>query len=140
MPVIKSRTHREMLAQLGHAVQLRGYMLDSVSRCFPQEFTQSCLRHEAKLRPTAHDLLFHRVLFEVHSLKLLAAHCLINNQCEYLASTRRARRHQRSPPCDDIHLLPHTADHFYHSFIVGFIRNICQYKHAVGEFMIRKGK
>lgn len=47
-----------------------------------QEFTQSCLRHEAKLRPTAHDLLFHRVLFEVHSLKLLAAHCLINNQCE----------------------------------------------------------
>lgn len=55
-----------------------------------QEFTQSCLRHEAKLRPTAHDLLFHRVLFEVHSLKLLAAHCLINNQCELLTSTRRA--------------------------------------------------
>uniref|UniRef100_A0A672IXJ2 Nuclear receptor-binding protein 2-like n=1 Tax=Salarias fasciatus TaxID=181472 RepID=A0A672IXJ2_SALFA len=45
-----------------------------------REFTQSCLCHEAKLRPTAHDLLFHRVLFEVHSLKLLAAHCLINNQ------------------------------------------------------------
>uniref|UniRef100_A0A8C4ERF5 Nuclear receptor binding protein 2b n=1 Tax=Dicentrarchus labrax TaxID=13489 RepID=A0A8C4ERF5_DICLA len=45
-----------------------------------REFTQSCLRHDAKLRPTAHDLLFHRVLFEVHSLKLLAAHCLINNQ------------------------------------------------------------
>uniref|UniRef100_A0A673YZE1 Nuclear receptor binding protein 2b n=1 Tax=Salmo trutta TaxID=8032 RepID=A0A673YZE1_SALTR len=34
----------------------------------------------AKQRPTAHDLLFHRVLFEVHSLKLLAAHCLISNQ------------------------------------------------------------
>uniref|UniRef100_A0A3B5M4M8 Nuclear receptor binding protein 2 n=1 Tax=Xiphophorus couchianus TaxID=32473 RepID=A0A3B5M4M8_9TELE len=45
-----------------------------------REFTQSCLRHDANLRPTAHDLLFHRVLFEVHSLKLLAAHCLINNQ------------------------------------------------------------
>ncbi|KAM4606622.1 nuclear receptor-binding protein 2b [Polymixia lowei] len=45
-----------------------------------REFTQSCVRQEAKLRPTAHDLLFHRVLFEVHSLKLLAAHCLINNQ------------------------------------------------------------
>lgn len=55
-----------------------------------QEFTQSCLRHEAKIRPTAHDLLFHRVLFEVHSLKLLAAHCLINNQCEFLTSTRWA--------------------------------------------------
>uniref|UniRef100_A0A8C6LZS8 Nuclear receptor binding protein 2b n=1 Tax=Nothobranchius furzeri TaxID=105023 RepID=A0A8C6LZS8_NOTFU len=45
-----------------------------------REFTQSCLRHDPKHRPTAHDLLFHRVLFEVHSLKLLAAHCLINNQ------------------------------------------------------------
>lgn len=55
-----------------------------------QEFTQSCLRHEAKLRPTAHDLLFHRVLFEVHSLKLLAAHCLINNQCEFFVATRWA--------------------------------------------------
>lgn len=39
-----------------------------------------CVRHNPCLRPTAHDLLFHRVLFEVHSLKLLAAHCLINNQ------------------------------------------------------------
>ncbi|XP_062376873.1 nuclear receptor-binding protein 2-like [Sardina pilchardus] len=45
-----------------------------------REFTQSCLRYEATDRPTAHDLLFHRVLFEVHSLKLLAAHCLISNQ------------------------------------------------------------
>uniref|UniRef100_A0A8C7ZLL2 Nuclear receptor binding protein 2b n=1 Tax=Oryzias sinensis TaxID=183150 RepID=A0A8C7ZLL2_9TELE len=45
-----------------------------------REFTQSCLRQDPKHRPTAHDLLFHRVLFEVHSLKLLAAHCLINNQ------------------------------------------------------------
>ncbi|KAG5851043.1 nuclear receptor-binding protein 2-like isoform X1 [Anguilla rostrata] len=45
-----------------------------------REFTQSCVRHEAKMRPTAHDLLFHRVLFEVHSLKLLAAHCFISNQ------------------------------------------------------------
>uniref|UniRef100_A0A3P8XM02 Protein kinase domain-containing protein n=1 Tax=Esox lucius TaxID=8010 RepID=A0A3P8XM02_ESOLU len=48
--------------------------------CPLQEFTQSCVRHEPKQRPTAHDLLFHRVLFEVHSLKLLAAHCLISNQ------------------------------------------------------------
>uniref|UniRef100_A0A8C2HTG1 Nuclear receptor-binding protein 2 n=1 Tax=Cyprinus carpio TaxID=7962 RepID=A0A8C2HTG1_CYPCA len=45
-----------------------------------REFIQSCVLTEAKTRPTAHDLLFHRVLFEVHSLKLLAAHCFINNQ------------------------------------------------------------
>uniref|UniRef100_A0A8C1V2A3 Protein kinase domain-containing protein n=2 Tax=Cyprinus carpio TaxID=7962 RepID=A0A8C1V2A3_CYPCA len=47
-----------------------------------REFIQSCVLTEAKTRPTAHDLLFHRVLFEVHSLKLLAAHCFINNQCK----------------------------------------------------------
>lgn len=82
-----------MLSKLGHTIHHHVVMCwtqTSASHCFPQEFTQSCLRHEAKLRPTAHDLLFHRVLFEVHSLKLLAAHCLINNQCEFITSTHRA--------------------------------------------------
>ena len=133
MPVIKSRTHREMLVQLVRTVQSRGHMLDSASRCFPQEFTQSCLRHEAKLRPTAHDLLFHRVLFEVHSLKLLAAHCLINNQCEFLTSTRRAQRHQRSPPCDDIHLFLHAADHFIRRIYTIYI---CLFKHVKGQVVV----
>uniref|UniRef100_A0A8C2EDP2 Nuclear receptor-binding protein 2 n=1 Tax=Cyprinus carpio TaxID=7962 RepID=A0A8C2EDP2_CYPCA len=50
-----------------------------------REFTQMCVRHNPRLRPTAHDLLFHRVLFEVHSLKLLAAHCLINNQYSHVS-------------------------------------------------------
>ncbi|XP_056594028.1 nuclear receptor-binding protein 2b isoform X6 [Triplophysa dalaica] len=45
-----------------------------------REFIQTCVGPNPKLRPMAHDLLFHRVLFEVHSLKLLAAHCFINNQ------------------------------------------------------------
>ncbi|NXS54711.1 NRBP2 protein, partial [Brachypteracias leptosomus] len=45
-----------------------------------REFILSCLTLNPDKRPTAHNLLFHRVLFEVHSLKLLAAHCFINNQ------------------------------------------------------------
>ncbi|XP_048338555.1 nuclear receptor-binding protein 2 isoform X2 [Sphaerodactylus townsendi] len=45
-----------------------------------REFILSCLLLNPEQRPTAHNLLFHRVLFEVHSLKLLAAHCFINNQ------------------------------------------------------------
>lgn len=52
----------------------------------PQEFILSCLARDPARRPSAHSLLFHRVLFEVHSLKLLAAHCFIQHQCEGQAS------------------------------------------------------
>ncbi|KAM3839592.1 nuclear receptor-binding protein 2 isoform 3-T3 [Vipera latastei] len=45
-----------------------------------REFILGCLLLNPSRRPTAHDLLFHRVLFEVHSLKLLAAHCFIVHQ------------------------------------------------------------
>ncbi|XP_034524646.1 nuclear receptor-binding protein 2 isoform X2 [Ailuropoda melanoleuca] len=44
------------------------------------EFILSCLARDPSCRPSAHNLLFHRVLFEVHSLKLLAAHCFIQHQ------------------------------------------------------------
>ncbi|XP_036293359.1 nuclear receptor-binding protein 2 isoform X2 [Pipistrellus kuhlii] len=45
-----------------------------------REFILSCLARDPAHRPSAHNLLFHRVLFEVHSLKLLAAHCFIQHQ------------------------------------------------------------
>ncbi|XP_055482465.1 nuclear receptor-binding protein 2 isoform X4 [Psammomys obesus] len=45
-----------------------------------REFILSCLARDPAQRPSAHNLLFHRVLFEVHSLKLLAAHCFIQHQ------------------------------------------------------------
>ncbi|XP_054840588.1 nuclear receptor-binding protein 2 isoform X2 [Eublepharis macularius] len=45
-----------------------------------REFILGCLLLNPDKRPSAHSLLFHRVLFEVHSLKLLAAHCFISNQ------------------------------------------------------------
>ncbi|OCT77349.1 hypothetical protein XELAEV_18032549mg [Xenopus laevis] len=43
-----------------------------------KEFIEQCISVAPEKRPSAHDLLFHRVLFEVHSLKLLAAHCFLN--------------------------------------------------------------
>ncbi|KAM6458475.1 nuclear receptor-binding protein 2 isoform 4-T4 [Liasis olivaceus] len=45
-----------------------------------REFILGCLLPNPDKRPTSHNLLFHRVLFEVHSLKLLAAHCFITHQ------------------------------------------------------------
>ena len=43
-----------------------------------KDFIRKCLRKKPEERPTARELLFHPVLFEVHSLKLLAAHILVN--------------------------------------------------------------
>ncbi|KAF5273824.1 hypothetical protein FQA39_LY00939 [Lamprigera yunnana] len=44
-----------------------------------KDFIKRCLHIEPEERPTARELLFHPLLFEVHSLKLLSAHCLAKN-------------------------------------------------------------
>jgi len=51
------------------------------------DFVRKCINDTAVNRPTARQLLFHSVLFEVPSLKLLSAHALVNNAgvglCKY---------------------------------------------------------
>ena len=44
-----------------------------------RDFIRKCLIKDPAERPKARDLLFHPVLFEVPSLKLLAAHTLVND-------------------------------------------------------------
>ena len=53
--------------------------IDSLEDDMQKDFIRKCLIKDPLLRPKAHDLLFHPVLFEVHSLKLLAAHTLVKN-------------------------------------------------------------
>ncbi|XP_044731811.1 nuclear receptor-binding protein homolog [Chrysoperla carnea] len=52
--------------------------IDSLEDPQQQDFIHKCLNKDADQRPTARELLFHPLLYEVHSLKLLAAHCLVN--------------------------------------------------------------
>jgi serine/threonine protein kinase len=47
-----------------------------------QDFINKCLEIDPLRRPTARELLFHPLLFEVPSLRLLSAHQIIKNQNE----------------------------------------------------------
>lgn len=53
-----------------------------------KDFISKCLNENPTERATARELLFHPLLFEVHSLKLLSAHCLINvaRMCFYTSA------------------------------------------------------
>ena len=56
-----------------------------------KDFILKCMETDPSKRPTAKQLLFHPLLFEVPSLRLLASHQLIKNQNESFKETNQER-------------------------------------------------
>lgn len=52
--------------------------IDALENAQQKNFISKCLQLQPDDRASARELLFHPLLFEVHSLKLLAAHSLVN--------------------------------------------------------------
>lgn len=62
--------------------------IESLDDTQQKDFIRKCLASDPLSRPSARELLFHPVLFEVHSLKLLAAHALVNSASEFFFSMK----------------------------------------------------
>lgn len=52
--------------------------IKSLDNCLQMDFIEACINHRPSIRPSAKKLLFHPFLFEVPSLRLLAAHVITN--------------------------------------------------------------
>lgn len=68
--------------------------IDSLEDEMQKDFIRKCLLSDPQSRPNARDLLFHPVLFEVHSLKLLAAHTLVRNPASSTESVTEEAIHR----------------------------------------------
>ncbi|CAC5412887.1 NRBP [Mytilus coruscus] len=53
--------------------------LESLENPVQRDFISQCIIKDPAERPNARELLFHAILFEVHSLKLLAAHTFVKS-------------------------------------------------------------
>ncbi|GIY01631.1 nuclear receptor-binding protein [Caerostris extrusa] len=53
--------------------------IDSLENALQKDFITKCLERNPLKRASARELLFHPVIFEVHSLKLLCAHVIVNS-------------------------------------------------------------
>lgn len=65
--------------------------IESLDDAQQKDFIHKCLEVDPLCRPSARELLFHPLLFEVHPLKLLSAHALVNSASKSPSDLERRR-------------------------------------------------
>lgn len=60
--------------------------IESLDNCLQKDFIKACINLLPSRRPSAKKLLFHSILFEVPSLRLLSAHQIVNTPCNLVSS------------------------------------------------------
>jgi nuclear receptor-binding protein len=99
--------------------------IDSLEDEQQKDFISKCLSHDPAERPSAKELLFHPLLFEVHSLKLLVAHCLLN-------SARELHYYSTLIP---LYSLSSSIIHYHISFYSFFVAN---FSDTITDEMMRR--
>ena len=95
--------------------------VDSIEDPLLKQFVTVCLNKDPKQRPTARELLFHPALFEIHALKLVAAHSFVQYLSKIPNENIREELQQsmRVAPSAIIAEIKHTGEYVWINFPSG---------------------
>ena len=95
--------------------------VDSIEDPLLKQFVTVCLNKDPKQRPTARELLFHPALFEIHALKLVAAHSFVQYLSKIPNENIREELQQsmRVAPSAIIAEIKHTGEYVWVNFLSG---------------------
>lgn len=93
--------------------------VDSIEDPLLKQFVTVCLNKDPSSRPTARELLFHPALFEIHALKLIAAHSFVQYLSKIPNENIREELQQsmRTVPSTVIAQIHHTGEFLFMALV-----------------------